>query len=141
MDFATAANVPFEITLGGKPVRLAALSIGDLYGSLEQHVRGEAIADLRALCATIPDAAERQATMLAGWKDLPRGEAMQRKVEETLRSLTGLKLVLQLAARRAGAELTIADLDQRLTAADMEGLVPVISRLCGLEKKAEAPAP
>lgn len=140
MDFATAANVPFEITLGGKPVKVAALSIGDLYGSLEQHVRGEAIADLRALCNTIPDAAERQALMLAGWKDLPRGEALQRKVEEALRSLTGVKLVLNLSTKRAGAEVTMAELDQRLTAADMESLVPVIARLCGVEKKAQAPA-
>jgi hypothetical protein len=93
-DFNEVANVPVEMTLLGRKVKVRRVPLMTIIGRAEAAVLATRMARIREMAATVPAGHDRNEFLAIAVNELPSGEQLSDMAESHLRSISGIVAVL-----------------------------------------------
>ena len=130
-DLSTITNEPFEYRIGERTLRVAKLSIAQIFGALEGAVKSQYILDAQQYAALL-DPSERAAFMAQSFKDMPRGTQLQDMGTDHMATMDGIALMLRLAVQQAGDQLGEQEALDLIDRDNLAELSVLVRHLCSI---------
>ena len=125
------ANVPMEVDIGGRVLKIRQLSIRDIFGYFETKIRSAKIAEAKEM-AELLDEGERNSFLVEAWKSLPSGEGMTDMATDLMASVDGVSDLLWLAAKGINDGATEDEVKGLVSLGDLQKLTSVVNWITGM---------
>lgn len=129
------ANVPREVVIGKRTLKLRQLSLKELFGFFEQKIKSQKIIEAKEV-ANLLEGNDKKEFLIDVWKNLPTGTELTELATDLIGSADGVYDVLYLASKdlndMGDGE---GDIRDSLGFSDLQELTPVINWIIGMESK------
>lgn len=99
MDMHVLVNDPLEFPVGGRRLKAATLSVGEIYSVMEAEIRQQYINDMAKIQEKL-DPKDRPEFAKLALQSMPRGRDLERQVEEGMMTVLGGSKLVHLAVSK-----------------------------------------
>ena len=133
-DASTMANAPIEVEIGGQSLKLAELTLGEIFAHFEARVKSEKIREAQEMADGMSDV-DRLGFLTEAWRNLPAGKMLQALAHQAMTTALGIAEVVYLAAKKYTPDIERDAVQALLSMENLDELAPLINRLIGIDAK------
>jgi len=130
MDMHVLTNEPLEFTVGGRKLRAATLSVGEIYSSVEAEIKQQYIDDMARIQAKLEPRDRAEFARLA-LQSMPQGRELEAKVSDRLMTVGGNARLVHLALSKH-QKITLDEVIQ-LSEDHSDGTAALAAHVLGLQ--------
>jgi len=127
---AELANIPREIELGGKTLKIRQLKLREIFGYFEIKIKNKKIKEAKEM-ASVLDSQERNTFLIEAWKNLPTGSELTEMCSDTMTSVDGVVDLLYLASKDHN-DINKEAISHLIDLNDLDQLAPIVTWITGV---------